>query len=119
MSAAGDVPLGVPLTFSDAAADKLRELIAEEDCAGLKLRVFVTGGGCAGFQYGFTLDEEVAEGDLIAEWRGVQVVADPFSNMYLHGAEVDYVAAESGEQFVIRNPNTTTTCGGCGAAGMC
>mgnify|MGYP006423791013 CR=1 FL=1 len=109
--------LEVPLAFSDAAVDKLRELIDSEDNAELKLRVFVSGGGCSGFQYGFTLEEELEADDLTTQKRGVQIVVDPFSSMYLHGAEVDYVHGDSGEHFVIRNPNVTTTCGGCGAAG--
>lgn len=114
LSASG---LEVPLVFSDAAVDKLREIIAAEQSDELKLRVFVSGGGCSGFQYGFTLEEDVEDDDLTVQRRGVQIVVDPFSSMYLHGAEVDYVESENGEQFVIRNPNVTTTCGGCGAAG--
>ncbi|BAU56314.1 iron-sulfur cluster insertion protein ErpA [Halorhodospira halochloris] len=109
--------LDIPLVFRDAAADKIRELIESEQSDDLKLRVFISGGGCSGFQYGFTLEEEVEDDDLVTQRRGVQIVVDPFSSMYLDGAEVDYVAGENGEQFVIRNPNVTTTCGGCGAAG--
>ncbi len=103
------------LIFTDAAADKVRELIESEDSPDLKLRVFITGGGCSGFQYGFTFDETVEEGDVVIEKRGVQIVVDPMSGIYLQGAEVDFSSGLEGEQFVIRNPNATTTCG-CGSS---
>ncbi|MFP4129821.1 MAG: iron-sulfur cluster insertion protein ErpA [Halorhodospira sp.] len=103
------------LLFTDAAADKVRELIEEEDSPGLKLRVFITGGGCAGFQYGFTFDETTEEGDAVIDKRGVQIVVDPMSALYLQGAEVDFASGIEGEQFIIRNPNATTTCG-CGSS---
>ena len=101
------------LIFTDSAAAKVRELIEEEGNPDLKLRVFVTGGGCSGFQYGFTFDEEVAEDDTVIEKGGVTLLIDPMSYQYLVGAEIDYVEGIEGAQFVIRNPNATTTCG-CG-----
>ena len=101
------------LIFTDSAAAKVRELIEEEGNPDLKLRVFVTGGGCSGFQYGFTFDEEVAEDDAVIEKGGVTLLIDPMSYQYLVGAEIDYVEGIEGAQFVMRNPNATTTCG-CG-----
>lgn len=101
------------LVFTDSAAAKVRELIEEEGNPELKLRVFVTGGGCSGFQYGFTFDEEVAEDDAVIEKGGVTLLIDSMSYQYLVGAEIDYVEGIEGAQFVIRNPNATTTCG-CG-----
>ena len=101
------------LIFTDSAAAKVRELIEEEGNPDLKLRVFVQGGGCSGFQYGFTFDEEVAEDDAVIEKGGVTLLIDPMSYQYLVGAEIDYVEGIEGAQFVIRNPNATTTCG-CG-----
>jgi iron-sulfur cluster insertion protein len=108
---------GIPaaLLFTDAAASKVAELIREEANPTLKLRVFVTGGGCSGFQYGFTFDENVEEGDTCIENQGVQLVVDPMSVQYLMGAEIDYREDLEGAQFVIRNPNATTTCG-CGSS---
>ena len=102
-----------PLVFTDAAADKVSELIRDEDNPHLKLRVFISGGGCSGFQYGFTFDEKVEEGDSQVENRGVTLLVDPMSVQYLMGAEIDYTEDLQGAQFVIRNPNATTTCG-CG-----
>ena len=104
-----------PLVFTDAAAAKVADLIAEEGNPELKLRVFVQGGGCSGFQYGFTFDEEVNEDDTQVENGGVTVLVDSMSIQYLTGAEVDYKEDVSGAQFVIRNPNATTTCG-CGSS---
>lgn len=104
-----------PLLFTDAAAKKVKELIDEENNADLKLRVFVTGGGCSGFQYGFTFDEAVNEGDTVVENGGVTLLVDPMSYQYLVGAEIDYSEGLEGAQFVIRNPNATTTCG-CGSS---
>lgn len=101
------------LVFTESAAAKVRELIEEEGNPALKLRVFVTGGGCSGFQYGFTFDEEVAEDDAVIEKGGVTLLIDSMSYQYLVGAEIDYVEGIEGAQFVIRNPNATTTCG-CG-----
>ncbi len=103
------------LLFTDAAADKVRELIEAEEDSSLKLRVFISGGGCSGFQYGFTFDDNLEEGDTVIDKRGVQIVVDPMSALYLAGAEVDFVSGIEGEQFTIRNPNATTTCG-CGSS---
>lgn len=113
MNAAVDATL--PLVFTDQAADKVKSLIEEEGNPSLKLRVFVTGGGCSGFQYGFTFEEEVAEDDSVFEKNGVQLLIDPMSFQYLVGAEIDYTEGLEGSQFVIRNPNATTTCG-CGSS---
>lgn len=104
-----------PVLFSDSAAAKVSELIAEEGNDQLKLRVFITGGGCSGFQYGFTFEEEVSEGDTEVEKSGVTLLIDPASYQYLVGAEIDYTDGVEGSQFVIRNPNATTTCG-CGSS---
>lgn len=102
-----------PLQFTQGAARKVKNLVDEEGNPRLKLRVFVTGGGCSGFQYGFTFDEEVAEDDTIVERAGVSLVVDPMSFQYLAGAEVDYQEGLEGSRFVINNPNASTTCG-CG-----
>lgn len=104
-----------PLVFSEAAAGKVKELIEEEGNDALMLRVFISGGGCSGFQYGFTFDEEVGDGDTIVENEGVKLLVDPMSFQYLSGAEIDYSEGMEGAQFVIRNPNATTTCG-CGSS---
>jgi iron-sulfur cluster insertion protein len=104
-----------PLNFTDSAAAKVKELIAEEGNPALKLRVFVSGGGCSGFQYGFTFDDAVNEGDTTVEKNGVTLLIDPMSFQYLVGAEIDYTEGLEGAQFVIRNPNATTTCG-CGSS---
>ena len=101
------------IQFSQGAASKVKSLVDEEDNPWLKLRVFVTGGGCSGFQYGFTFDEELAEDDTIIEREGVSLVVDPMSYQYLAGAEVDYQEGLEGSRFIIKNPNATTTCG-CG-----
>lgn len=103
------------LVFTDAAADKVKELIEEEENDNLKLRVFISGGGCSGFQYGFTFDEETQDGDTAVENGGVTLLIDPMSFQYLTGAEIDYTEGLEGAQFVIRNPNATTTCG-CGSS---
>ncbi len=105
----------VSLIFTDAAADKVRELIEEEQNDQLKLRVYITGGGCSGFQYGFTFDESIEDGDTVIEKNGVTLLVDPMSGQYLEGAEIDYVENLEGAQFVIRNPNAETTCG-CGSS---
>lgn len=102
-----------PLEFTDAAAHKVRELLEDEENPALKLRVFVSGGGCSGFQYGFTFDENVEEGDTVIEKEGVTLLVDPMSVLYLTGAEIDFSDGVEGAQFVIRNPNASTTCG-CG-----
>jgi len=101
------------VVFTDAAAHKVGELIKEEQNDELKLRVFISGGGCSGFQYGFTFDENIEEGDSEVVNMGVTLVIDPMSVQYLMGAEIDYKEDLQGAQFIIRNPNATTTCG-CG-----
>jgi len=103
------------LNVTDSAADKVKQLLIEEDNPNLKLRVYVTGGGCSGFQYGFKFDEEINEGDTDVDKNGVTVVVDPMSYQYLAGAEVDFIDDLEGARFVIRNPNASTTCG-CGAS---
>ncbi len=105
----------MPLVFTDAAAVKVGELIKEEDNSELMLRVFVSGGGCSGFQYGFTFDEKKEEGDSSIVNQGVTLIVDPMSVQYLMGAEIDYKEDLQGAQFVIRNPNASTTCG-CGSS---
>ena len=102
-----------PVIFTDAAASKVGELIEEEQNPDLKLRVFISGGGCSGFQYGFTFDENIEDGDSEVVNQGVTLVIDPMSVQYLMGAEIDYKEDLQGAQFIIRNPNATTTCG-CG-----
>lgn len=103
------------IIFTDSAAAKVGELIAEEDNENLMLRVYVQGGGCSGFQYGFTFDENANDDDTQVEKNGVKVLIDSMSIQYLAGAEIDYREDASGAQFVIRNPNATTTCG-CGSS---
>jgi iron-sulfur cluster insertion protein len=110
---ANDLPM--PLLFTDNAANKVRELIQEEGNPELKLRVFVTGGGCSGFQYGFTFDEVANNDDAVMEKNGVTLLIDPMSYQYLVGAEIDYTEGLEGSQFVIKNPNATSTCG-CGSS---
>ena len=102
-----------PLVFTDAAANKVSELLREEANPDLMLRVYISGGGCSGFQYGFTFDESLEDGDSQVENQGVTLVVDPMSVQYLMGAEIDYKEDLSGAQFIIRNPNASTTCG-CG-----
>ena len=104
-----------PIVFTDAAANKVGELIREEDNPDLMLRVFISGGGCSGFQYGFTFDEAVEDGDSRVENQGVTLLVDPMSVQYLMGAEIDYKEDLQGAQFIIRNPNAQTTCG-CGSS---
>lgn len=113
MSAATELPS--PFIFTDSAANKVRELIEEEGNPDLKLRVFVSGGGCSGFQYGFTFEEVANEDDTAMEKNGVTLLVDPMSYQYLVGAEIDYSEGLEGSQFVIRNPNATSTCG-CGSS---
>jgi iron-sulfur cluster insertion protein len=103
------------INFTDAAARKVMELIMEEHNPELKLRVYISGGGCSGFQYGFTFDEDRGEDDLAIMNDGVTLLVDPMSFQYLIGAEVDYTENLQGAQFVIRNPNASTTCG-CGSS---
>jgi iron-sulfur cluster insertion protein len=109
------VEMAMPIEFSDAAAAKVKELIEEEQNPELKLRVYITGGGCSGFQYGFTFDEKVNEGDTLIEKMGVTMVVDPMSLQYLIGGEVDYTEGLEGSRFLINNPNAKTTCG-CGSS---
>ncbi|MDD5364411.1 MAG: iron-sulfur cluster insertion protein ErpA [Gallionellaceae bacterium] len=105
----------VPLNFSDSAANKVKELIQEEGNPDLKLRVFVTGGGCSGFQYGFTFDEVQNDDDTTMEKNGVILLIDSMSMQYMTGAEIDYTEGLEGAQFVIRNPTAVSTCG-CGSS---
>lgn len=109
------VQVALPIEFSDAAALKVKALIEEEQNPNLKLRVYVTGGGCSGFQYGFTFDEKVNEGDTTIDKQEVTLVVDPMSLQYLVGGEVDYVEGLEGSRFLVNNPNATTTCG-CGSS---
>jgi iron-sulfur cluster insertion protein len=104
-----------PLVFSDSAANKVKQLIDDECNPELKLRVFVSGGGCSGFQYGFTFDEVTNDDDTAMEKNGVTLLIDAMSYQYLVGAEIDYTEGVEGAQFVIKNPNATSTCG-CGSS---
>ena len=113
MNAVTEMP--APLLFSDSAANKVKQLIDEEGNTELKLRVFVTGGGCSGFQYGFTFDEVQNEDDAVMEKNGVKLLIDPMSYQYLVGAEIDYQEGLEGAQLVIKNPNAQSTCG-CGSS---
>lgn len=104
-----------PLVFTVSAAAKVAQLIAEEGNPDLMLRVYIQGGGCSGFQYGFTFDESIQDGDTEVVTGGVKLLVDPMSLQYLSGAEIDYTEGLQGAQFVIRNPNASTTCG-CGSS---
>ncbi|MFI4956880.1 MAG: iron-sulfur cluster insertion protein ErpA [Gammaproteobacteria bacterium] len=104
-----------PLVFTDAAARKVKQLIDEEGNPNLKLRVYITGGGCSGFQYGFTFDEVAKPDDWVVENQGVSLLVDALSYQYLAGAEIDYSEGIEGAHFIIRNPNAETTCG-CGSS---
>ncbi|SEN28390.1 iron-sulfur cluster insertion protein ErpA [Nitrosomonas marina] len=104
-----------PILFTENAANKVKQLITEEGNEALKLRVFVSGGGCSGFQYGFTFDETVNEDDMVMEKNGVQLLVDSMSFQYLIGAEIDYQENIKGAQFVIKNPGASSTCG-CGSS---
>ncbi|MFQ6024294.1 MAG: iron-sulfur cluster insertion protein ErpA [Acidiferrobacterales bacterium] len=108
-----DMP--TPLNVTDSAAKKVKELLEQEDNPELKLRIFIQGGGCSGFQYGFTFDENTNEDDTRVEKDGVTVLIDPMSFQYLMGAEIDYQEGIQGAQFVLKNPNASTTCG-CGSS---
>ncbi|NOY66144.1 MAG: iron-sulfur cluster insertion protein ErpA [Gammaproteobacteria bacterium] len=111
-----EVQLAVkPIKVTNNAVQKVQQLLVEEGNPDLKLRVFVTGGGCSGFQYGFKFDDEVNEGDTNIEDKGVVVVVDPMSYQYLAGSEVDFIDDLEGARFVINNPNAASTCG-CGAS---
>ena len=115
MSTAEALQEAPTLLFTDAAARKVGELIRGEGNPALMLRVFVQGGGCSGLQYGFEFDEQVQDGDTCIENQGVKLLVDPMSVQYLMGAEIDYRDGLDGAQFVIRNPNASTTCG-CGSS---
>jgi len=114
-TAQAEVEVDSPLVFTSQAASKVASLIKEEGNPDLMLRIYIQGGGCSGFQYGFTFDEEEKEGDTRIETDGVTLLVDPMSLQYLMGAEVDYSEGLQGSQFVIRNPNASTTCG-CGSS---
>lgn len=103
------------IVFTDSAADKVREILVEEGNADMKLRVYVTGGGCSGFQYGFAFEEKAGEDDTVVTKNGVDMVVDPMSFQYLAGAEIDYREGLEGSRFIIKNPNAATTCG-CGSS---
>lgn len=113
MNAAIDTPL--PVLFTDSAVAKVSELIAEEGNPNLKLRIYVSGGGCSGFQYGFAFDEEIKEDDFEIEKSGVKLLIDSMSLQYLTGAEIGYEDGLEGSRFVIKNPNAASTCG-CGSS---
>jgi len=112
---ATEIKLPDPMLFTDSAANKVKTLIEEDGNADLKLRVFVSGGGCSGLQYGFTFDEVTNEDDTVLNKNGVQLLIDPMSFQYLVGAEIDYQDGLAGAQFVIKNPGATSTCG-CGSS---
>ena len=103
------------IIFSDSAAGRVAQLIKEEKNSGLRLRVYITGGGCSGFSYGFTFDENLKEGDSGVYNQGVQLVIDPMSYQYLMGSTVDYLEDLQGARFIVSNPNAKTTCG-CGSS---
>ncbi|WHQ74870.1 MULTISPECIES: iron-sulfur cluster insertion protein ErpA [unclassified Pantoea] len=110
-----DEVVALPLQFTDAAATKVKNLIADEENPALKLRVYITGGGCSGFQYGFTFDDQINDGDMTIEKQGVSLVVDPMSLQYLVGGSVDYTEGLEGSRFIVTNPNAKTTCG-CGSS---
>jgi len=110
-----EITMPTPINFTDNAVNKVKELIAEEGAPDLKLRVFVSGGGCSGFQYGFTFEEAINEDDTQVVKDSVTLLVDPMSLQYLTGAEIYYQDNVQGSQFVIKNPNATTTCG-CGSS---
>ncbi len=110
-----DEPVALPLQFTEAAARKVKNLVADEENPDLKLRVYITGGGCSGFQYGFTFDDKINDGDMTIEKSGVALVVDPMSLQYLVGGSVDYTEGLEGSRFVVTNPNAKTTCG-CGSS---
>ena len=105
----------LPIQMTDAAANKVKSLITEEENPALKLRVYITGGGCSGFQYGFTFDEAINDGDTVIEKNGVTMVVDSMSLQYLIGGSVDYIEGLEGSRFLVTNPNATATCG-CGSS---
>ena len=109
------VEVQFPIQMTDAAATKVKSLITEEENPELKLRVYITGGGCSGFQYGFTFDEAINDGDTVIEKNGVIMVIDSMSLQYLVGGVVDYIEGLEGSRFLVSNPNATSTCG-CGSS---
>ncbi|MGL9734160.1 MAG: iron-sulfur cluster insertion protein ErpA [Symbiopectobacterium sp.] len=110
-----DEVMAVTLQFTDSAAKKVKVLIADKENKELKLRVYITGGGCSGFQYGFTFDDKINDGDMIIEKQGVALVVDQMSLQYLLGGSVDYTEGLEGSRFVVTNPNAKSTCG-CGSS---
>jgi iron-sulfur cluster insertion protein len=104
-----------PIQITANAVQKVRTLLEEENNFDLKLRVYVTGGGCSGFQYGFSFDEDAAEDDTVIAKDGIQVIVDPMSYPYLVGSKVDYEEGLQGSKFTVQNPNATSTCG-CGSS---
>ena len=110
-----DASVANPLDFTENAAAKVLELIEEEQNEALKLRVYVQGGGCSGFQYGFTFDEDQQDDDTAVDKDGVRLLVDPMSFQYLIGAKIDYKDDIDGARFIINNPNASTTCG-CGSS---
>ena len=110
-----ELEMPTPVNFTDNAVNKVKALIEEEDTPDLKLRVFVSGGGCSGFQYGFTFEESINDDDTQVTKDSVTLLIDPMSLQYLTGAEIDYQDNVQGSQFVIKNPNAETTCG-CGSS---
>lgn len=107
--------VALPLQFTDKAAIKVKDLVADENNPNLRLRVYITGGGCSGFQYGFTFDDQINEGDMTIEKQGVALVVDPMSLQYLVGGSVDYTEGLEGSRFIVTNPNAKSTCG-CGSS---
>jgi len=103
------------IEITESAAEKIADILAEENNPSVKLRTFVQGGGCSGFNYGFTLDEEQQEDDFVVEKSGISILVDSMSMQYLQGATIDYKQELMGSQFVIRNPNAVSTCG-CGSS---
>lgn len=109
------VEAGIPLEFTAAAAKRVKYLLEDEDNQALKLRVYITGGGCSGFQYGFTFDDKVNDGDMMLEQDGAKMIVDPMSLQYLVGGRVDFSDGLEGSRFLVDNPNATATCG-CGSS---
>lgn len=107
--------IALPLQFTDAAAIKVKDLVSDEENPNLRLRVYITGGGCSGFQYGFTFDDQINDGDMMIEKQGVALVVDPMSLQYLVGGSVDYTEGLEGSRFIVTNPNAKSTCG-CGSS---
>ena len=107
--------MGEMITVSDSAVEKIKALIAEEQNPDLMVRMFVEGGGCSGFQYGFTFEEQKSEDDFVFEFNGITILVDAMSAQYVQGAEIDWQESAMGSTFAIRNPNATTTCG-CGSS---